>query len=271
MASRYAALRERPRARIPSMAMDADATLIQAFDRLSTGVLVLDAQGRVVRANPLAVAMLDSCPELSLVDERLVATSAEVADAIDDRIRTVTRVQPIPAPANGTNGHAANGTANGKNGRRGKPVNSGDAEFLKLLGDEPHQTLLLRFVPSNPERSEPRPVVEPTRRDALVFLSDGRSAVDREALRHVHGLTRAEAQLASGLVAGLNLAEAAASRGVEIETTRTQLKSVLRKVGARSQADLVRQLLTGVARVSEPTLAEEPNCARQQARRQAGS
>ena len=211
------------------MATDAESTLIQAFDRLSTGVLVLDPQGRVVRANPLAVAMLDSCSELSLVGKRLVSSCAETADTIEERIRTVTRGGEGP-----------------------------EEVFLEVLGDGAEPSLLLRFVASLPAPAgfdtDPD---EPERRNALVFLSDGRSSVDREALRRVHGLTRAEAQLASGLVAGLNLAEAAQSRGVEIETTRTQLKAVLRKVGARSQADLVRRLLTGVARVSDPARAEE--------------
>ena len=97
----------------------------------------------------------------------------------------------------------------------------------------------------------------PDLRDALVFMSDGRSGIDRETLRHVYGLTNAEAHLASELVEGASLAEAAADRGVEIGTARTQLKAVLRKTSARSQADLVRRILTGVARVSEPVVGSD--------------
>jgi DNA-binding CsgD family transcriptional regulator len=64
-------------------------------------------------------------------------------------------------------------------------------------------------------------------------------------------LSPAEARLAAGLVTGKTLSQIAASTGVRITTLRTQLGSILRKVGAGRQSDLVRILsITGIGSVS---------------------
>jgi DNA-binding CsgD family transcriptional regulator/PAS domain-containing protein len=63
------------------------------------------------------------------------------------------------------------------------------------------------------------------------------------ALESQLGLTTAEARLCALLVSGQRLDEAAEELGVSQETVRSQLKSTFRKTGARSQADLVRLVL----------------------------
>jgi len=62
------------------------------------------------------------------------------------------------------------------------------------------------------------------------------------------GLSPAEARVAAALMTGKSLANIAAAYGVQITTVRTQLRSVLRKVGVKRQFDLVRMLLsTGIS------------------------
>jgi DNA-binding CsgD family transcriptional regulator len=63
------------------------------------------------------------------------------------------------------------------------------------------------------------------------------------------GLSPAEARVAAALMRGISLSDAAAASGVQITTVRTQLRSILRKVGVKRQFDLVR-LLTGTGMTS---------------------
>ena len=57
----------------------------------------------------------------------------------------------------------------------------------------------------------------------------------------------AEARLVETLVRGTNVKEAADAFSVTQATIRSQLKSVFLKTGARSQADLVRRVLSDLA------------------------
>ena len=56
------------------------------------------------------------------------------------------------------------------------------------------------------------------------------------------GLSPAEGRLAASLMQGHKLADIARDSGVEVTTLRTQLSSILRKVGVERQVDLVRVL-----------------------------
>ena len=60
----------------------------------------------------------------------------------------------------------------------------------------------------------------------------------------MHGITRAEARLASMLADGISLEEVAEALLVSIQTVRSQLKSVFAKTGVTRQAELVALLLT---------------------------
>ncbi len=56
------------------------------------------------------------------------------------------------------------------------------------------------------------------------------------------GLSPAESRLAAALMQGRKLGDIARDSGVEVTTLRTQLSSILRKVGVERQVDLVRVL-----------------------------
>jgi DNA-binding CsgD family transcriptional regulator len=64
----------------------------------------------------------------------------------------------------------------------------------------------------------------------------------REMLSQAFGLTRAEADVATGVASGRTLSKIAADRGVKIGTVRTHLKTVFSKTHTRGQADLTRVL-----------------------------
>ena len=81
-------------------------------------------------------------------------------------------------------------------------------------------------------------------RRALLCLrdlsADGEPIEDN--LRALYGLTPAEAQLACTLAMGKTIAEISSIRGVSVNTTKTQLNSLLGKTGLHRQVDLVRLL-----------------------------
>jgi DNA-binding CsgD family transcriptional regulator len=75
---------------------------------------------------------------------------------------------------------------------------------------------------------------------AILLLTDltSQPQPDIGLLRIAFGLTAAEARLAATLASGIGLTEAAAARGINRETARSQLKSVFVKTGTRRQAEL---------------------------------
>jgi DNA-binding CsgD family transcriptional regulator len=78
----------------------------------------------------------------------------------------------------------------------------------------------------------------------LVSFDDERSIEKRlESAAIVYGLTSAQTRLASLIVAGRDVVEAARRLGVSANTTRTHLQRMFDKTGVRSQPALVRALL----------------------------
>jgi DNA-binding CsgD family transcriptional regulator/PAS domain-containing protein len=97
-------------------------------------------------------------------------------------------------------------------------------------------------------------LVSPLSRRHLALATAGVAAVvvseretepnlDTRMLRQVFDLTRAEATVASELVAGRTLAQASRRLGIMPQTARTHLKRVFSKTGVTRQAELVRLLL----------------------------
>lgn len=73
-------------------------------------------------------------------------------------------------------------------------------------------------------------------------------------MRRLFGLTRAEQELANGLLEGLSLEDIATRRAVRIGTLKVQLRTLLAKTGARRQSDLLRRLAPFARLRSEPVV-----------------
>jgi len=85
----------------------------------------------------------------------------------------------------------------------------------------------------------------------IVVVDPERHCPSDKDLAEFFGLSPAEARLAAALLTGKTLSQIAAGTGVRITTLRTQLGSILRKVGAERQSDLIRILSsTGIGSVS---------------------
>ena len=80
---------------------------------------------------------------------------------------------------------------------------------------------------------------------ALMYIShpDFCSHMSLDLLKGIYNLTTSEAQLALALTNGLSLQNYADSKGISIQTIRSQLKFVFNKVHVNSQTELVRTLI----------------------------
>lgn len=81
--------------------------------------------------------------------------------------------------------------------------------------------------------AEPRIALFVTAADRLAQLTAAR-------LARLHGLTPAEADIAEAIASGLTVDEIAAARGRSAATVRTQVKTLMAKMGVTRQADILR-------------------------------
>jgi len=78
---------------------------------------------------------------------------------------------------------------------------------------------------------------------AMILVVDTERRSPRETeLAEFFGLSPAESRLAAALLTGKKLSSIAVHFGIQITTLRTQLSSILKKVGAERQSELVRIL-----------------------------
>lgn len=189
--------------------------VLDALDRLPTGLILCDSGGEIAFVNAEARRILDACDGLSMDRRTLRASRPRDTHALRALITSAT--------SGGAGGHLA----------LGRP------SFSRPLGVD---VVPLTLPPQHglPPRVVGIFIVDPERQ------FEGDVAV----VARLHGLTPAESELATRLVAGDTLESAADRRGITRETARTQLKRILRKTGARTQVELVRRLLRGPARLA---------------------
>ena len=83
----------------------------------------------------------------------------------------------------------------------------------------------------------------PSYRAITIYQSSARKPLNLALLKLTFNFTRAELSLAEQVMLGRKPKEAAEALGVTIHSVRTYLKRLYNKVGVRTQAKLVRQLL----------------------------
>jgi len=185
------------------------------LDHLPVAAVLLDHEGRIVRANRKASA---------LAERGRPFVTARVSLALDpDVVASLRRI----AADSGTERSVACGSAHG---------------IVAVRRGDDRPPLSLRPVPcSSPEIAG----LEGPPGWLWVLIEDPADIPlpSTAALVSTLGLTNAEARLTALLVAGRRLEQAAAELGIAHETARTHLKAAFRKTGARSQTDLVRLVL----------------------------
>lgn len=206
-----------------------NAALAEALDRLPTGVMLLDPRGNVVLRNRSAERILDLSDGLLLDDGVPRAARAPDNAVLQQMIRQV-----VEARAAGRFVEGSVMAVTRPSGRRAFPL-----MLASLLSAGPGHTLHDAV--------------------AVLYVSDteGQTLQRSDPLRKLYGLTQAEVELVELLCDGWSLEEAAARRGVTLNTARSQLKQIFFKTGTSRQSELVRLVLTGIARIREPGPAPE--------------
>jgi DNA-binding CsgD family transcriptional regulator len=180
---------------------------LQALDRLSAGVIVTDDGGQVVEMNRAAKSIVQFADGLLVRDRRVCAGRAFETAKVARLIANAT----VESESGTAAGHMLIGR------RDGAPAYVLTVAPLcapVMAGDRP----LAMIVIVDPERHSPS---------------------DSELI-DLFGFSPAEARLAAALMTGKTLTEIAAEFGLRVPTLRTQLRSILKKVGAKRQSDLVR-------------------------------
>jgi DNA-binding CsgD family transcriptional regulator/PAS domain-containing protein len=183
------------------------------LDNMSVGALVADQTGQVRFANAAAEEILAENDGLTRRDNRVQAARSFETNSLLAALRDV----------------AVTGRADKRDG--------GALLIARPSGKLPYAVVVM------PLTAAVGGEVKATR--ALVFMSDlaHRNNELAPRLSQLFGLSKAEARVAAGIAEGRRLTEIAQEFDVRMPTVRTQLRAVLKKVGASRQADLVRIVL----------------------------
>ena len=196
--------------------------LTEVIDRLPTGVVMLDSRGRPVICNRSAerIATLDDgfridtdCPRLSDPQENTL-----LRKLIDSAIEACLK--------------------HGKASGQVMPI-------TRPSGKQPFVAMVTSLLGPTQESSICDSV-------AALFIGDPADVTmgTREVLESLYSLTRAEAELVGLLAAGNSLDQIATTRGITMNTARSQLKQVFAKTDTKRQGELVQLVLTGIATIA---------------------
>jgi DNA-binding CsgD family transcriptional regulator len=184
-----------------------------AADMLPVGLALLDARGRVLRANPEATRLLRS----------FLYAGRDPAAPGEDTTGGLVEVRELADVAQAA---------------------------IEQQGGPPHVTLLARSAKppiealAVPVSGGPDALTFPDAR-AIVFLvdPDRLADVDEASLAPTFDLTAAEARLAARLLRGDTLQQAARALGVRTTTARTHLSRLFAKTNTSRQPELVKLLV----------------------------
>jgi DNA-binding CsgD family transcriptional regulator len=187
--------------------------MTNALELVNQPALALDRSGFVLDMNAAAERILDD--EVRVRNRRLCVRDRQANAALDaliDRLRTTPDTAALP----------------------GAPI---------VVQRSKKRPLVVRVMPVDGAACIPFLGAR-----VLLVLSDldGKPLPDAALIARLFGLSPAETRLASLIVAGLSLVQAAEELGVVHETVRTHLKAMFDKTGTRRQSELVAML----ARVS---------------------
>ncbi|MGV0834566.1 helix-turn-helix transcriptional regulator [Mycolicibacterium thermoresistibile] len=177
-------------------------------DSLRHGIVVVDPTGDVVRINVTAADLTDAGDGLQMRAGRLGAQTLSTQRELEQAIVAATR--PGPDPCGGS-----------------------------LLCHRPSgkRAYVVHVLPLGR--------TDRLRRRALVVIVDPECQPEppAELLRRLYGLTRAEAQIALGVLRGEGLKPLAEELALSLPTVKTHLQHVFDKTATHRQAELVRLLL----------------------------
>ena len=198
-----------------------DAALA-ALDQIPVGVIIVDDAGTVLDSNHVANEVMSSNDGLIVDRYGLKGHTRETTLALHELIATaISPDRQLDPDATDTI-------------LLDRP--SGRPSLAVTIGRLP---LASRFLGTD-------------RRAAAIYITDPQNPFDLDPskLIRLYKLTPAEARLAAHLARGSRLEDAAIDLGVSLNTVRTHLKRIFSKTGTDRQAELVRLIVSGPARIA---------------------
>jgi DNA-binding CsgD family transcriptional regulator len=174
-----------------------------ALDTLSESILLVDRNRQIRLVNRQAQALVRKHDGLTDAGGRLGATSEPVCQLLGEHIRAVISAKVRP-----------------------------ETRIMVIGSIELRNRLLLKI----------KSAVIPKLALIIATTYDQRRAVVFDQLRAPFGLTRAEAALATEMLMGRSVRDAAQTLGVSYNTARCHLSRVFEKVGVRRQPELILTL-----------------------------
>jgi len=184
--------------------------VLKALDQLSVAVVITEGDGRVIEMNLAAEHIFQLGDGLLIRNGRLCSRRAFESTKLTMLIAAAAAEKAGEAQGRMTIGRAA--------GRPDYLITVASLGMGLAVHGRPLAAVLVA-VPDGPPPSE---------RDLAEFF----------------GLSPAESRLAAALMTGEKLNDIAPRFGLQITTLRTELSTVLRKLGVKRQADLARLLST---------------------------
>ncbi len=192
--------------------------VIDAVEKLSVGMIAVDAQATLLFANPTAERLLRAGLGLTCRRGRLGASDPTKEAELRRLIQQA-------------------GLAS-----LGRPSEAGGVLALPRPGGRPLSLLICPLRPHALSFGASVPAA------LLIFGDpDARPSTSTQALREAYGLTPAEARLMAALADGERLEDYADRQQISIHTVRTQSKQIFAKTGHGRQADLIREVLANPA------------------------
>jgi DNA-binding CsgD family transcriptional regulator len=206
--------------RMAELELERDAAL-RALDQLPWGVMLVDEHRNRLRANRHAQEILVAGDGLMARGNTL---RAELADETARLDRLLSRALDRSAPQG--------------------PNAGGTLSITRPSGAHPLSVVVVPLHIKIEALGERGPI-------AAIFVTDPDIplASNEQHLRELYALTAGEARLASCLLQGKSVDEAAATMGITVNTARAYLKRIYNKTGVRRQPELVRLLLLGLPRL----------------------
>jgi DNA-binding CsgD family transcriptional regulator len=183
------------------------AVLGDAWFAARTASVTLDGQGRTVRINTAAEALLNLRDGLALVQRRLVASVSADQSRLQSEIAQAVGVAPASPAQDGRFVLVSRPS--------GLPAFAVSA--MPLHGGNGAEQAILTIAPTVPQ-------------------------ILPKSLQHAFRLTASEACIAAALAKGQSPGQIAADRGVSLQTIRSQIKSIYARLDVRSQGELVSRI-----------------------------
>jgi len=213
---------------------------LAALDNLRAGVVLTDAQARMVFANAAAQGILQKSDGISIGRGGLL-TAARPDET--SRLRALVKSAAEAALRSGRQAGREEGWA----------AAGGSVRLSRPSDKEPFDVLV------TPLRTAMLPGSLAHRHAlAMLFIADLDEGVGIEAaaLRQMYGLTAAEARLTLQLLLGRDLPTAATALGISAHTAKTLLKRAFTRTGTNRQSELVGKILRGPLGAIRPGLTQ---------------